>query len=84
MRCSQSILFNHLMCDCRIEEGRACWSLGNIYTAVGNHEIALEYAQRHLEISKQVRDRTGQMTAQMKIADLKAMLGIGEGSRQDK
>jgi len=68
----------------RIGEGRACWSLGNAHTALGNHEIALEYAQRHLEISKQVGDRTGQMTAQMNIADLKAMLGIGEGSRPDK
>lgn len=38
----------------RIGEGRACWSLGNVNTSLGNHEIALEYATRHLEISKEV------------------------------
>jgi urease accessory protein UreE len=34
--------------------GRACWSLGNAHAAMGNHEKALHYAQRHLEISREV------------------------------
>jgi hypothetical protein len=41
----------------RIGEGRACWSLGNVNTSLGNQEIALEYAMRHLEISKEVSGR---------------------------
>lgn len=43
---------------CRVGEGRACWSLGNAYTALGNHDTALDFAQKHLEISKEVRIRT--------------------------
>ena len=35
--------------------GRACWSLGNAHAAMGNHEKALHYAQRHLEISREVK-----------------------------
>ena len=38
----------------RIGEGRACWSLGNVNTSLGNHKDALEYAKIHLEISKEV------------------------------
>jgi len=34
--------------------GRAYWSLGNAHSAMGNHEKALHYASKHLEISKQV------------------------------
>lgn len=41
--------------------GRACWSLGNAHAAMGNHEKALHYAQRHLEISREVsQTRTNQ------------------------
>lgn len=39
---------------CRIGEGRACWSLGNAHTALGNHEQAMSFADKHLEISKEV------------------------------
>ena len=38
----------------RVGEGRACWSLGNAYSATNNHEKALYYANRHLAISKEV------------------------------
>lgn len=38
----------------RIGEGRACWSLGNAYTALGNHDQAIHFAERHLEISREV------------------------------
>jgi len=34
--------------------GRACWSLGNVNLALGNHEKALYFASKHLEISKEV------------------------------
>merc|ERR1712168_1172453 len=39
-----------------------------------------DYAQRHLDISKEVGDRTGQITAQMNISDLRALLGIEDDS----
>lgn len=35
-------------------KGRACWSLGNVNLALGNHENALYFASKHLEISKEV------------------------------
>lgn len=38
----------------RVGEGRACWSLGNAHTALGNHEDALQFASKHLLISKEV------------------------------
>ncbi|MGH0126541.1 UNVERIFIED_CONTAM: hypothetical protein FKN15_073871 [Acipenser sinensis] len=40
----------------RIGEGRACWSLGNAYTALGNHDQAMHFAEKHLEISKEVEN----------------------------
>uniref|UniRef100_A0A671LXC8 G-protein-signaling modulator 2-like n=1 Tax=Sinocyclocheilus anshuiensis TaxID=1608454 RepID=A0A671LXC8_9TELE len=39
----------------RIGEGRACWSLGNAHTALGNHDQAMHFAEKHLEISKEVQ-----------------------------
>lgn len=41
---------------CRIGEGRACWSLGNAYTALGNHDQAMHFAEKHLEICKEVHE----------------------------
>ena len=38
--------------------GRACWSLGNVNLALGNHEKALYFASKHLEISKEVNTNT--------------------------
>lgn len=38
----------------RIGEGRACWSLGNAHTALGNHDQAMHFAEKHLEICKEV------------------------------
>ena len=38
----------------KVGEGRACWSLGNAHTALGNHEKAIQFATRHLEISQEV------------------------------
>ena len=38
----------------RVGEGRAYWSLGNAYTALNRHDIALEYAEKHLIVSKEV------------------------------
>jgi G-protein signaling modulator 2 len=43
-------------------------------TAVGDHHEALNYAQKHLEISREIGDITGQTTAQMSISDLRKML----------
>lgn len=41
----------------RVGEGRACWSLGNAHTALGNHEDAMQFANQHLQISKEVLSR---------------------------
>lgn len=41
---------------CRIGEGRACWSLGNAHTALGNHDQAMHFAEKHLEICKEVKE----------------------------
>lgn len=38
----------------RVGEGRAYWSLGNAHTALGNHEQAMYFAEKHLEIAKEV------------------------------
>lgn len=45
---------NVCFCSCRIGEGRACWSLGNAHTALGNHDQAMHFAEKHLEICKEV------------------------------
>lgn len=42
------------MCHCRVGEGRAYWSLGNAHTALGNHQQAMYFAEKHLEIAKEV------------------------------
>jgi len=43
---------------------------------LGRHKEALSYAENHLKVSKEVGDRTGELTAEMNIVDLKAVLGI--------
>lgn len=42
------------LCHCRVGEGRAYWSLGNAHTALGNHQQAMYFAEKHLEIAKEV------------------------------
>ncbi|CAG2193176.1 GPSM2 [Mytilus edulis] len=42
----------------RVGEGRACWSLGNAHKALGHHEEALPYANKHLQISREIGDET--------------------------
>jgi hypothetical protein len=56
-------LLNFLL---KVGEGRACWSLGNAHSAMGDPEKAYHYAARHLQISKETGDRMGQATAQVK------------------
>ena len=51
----------------QVGEGRACWSLGNAHSAMGDPEKAYHYASRHLEISKETGDRMGQATAQVQF-----------------
>ncbi len=38
----------------RIGECRAYWSLGNAYAALGEIENAISYANKHLEVAKEV------------------------------
>uniref|UniRef100_A0A2K5E7R2 G protein signaling modulator 2 n=1 Tax=Aotus nancymaae TaxID=37293 RepID=A0A2K5E7R2_AOTNA len=60
----------------RIGEGRACWSLGNAYTALGNHDQAMHFAEKHLEISREVGDKSGELTARLNLSDLQMVLGL--------
>ncbi|KAF0047031.1 hypothetical protein F2P81_000664 [Scophthalmus maximus] len=60
----------------KIGEGRACWSLGNAYTALGNHDQAMHFAEKHLEICKETGDRSGELTARMNVSDLQMVLGL--------
>ncbi|KAJ8379751.1 hypothetical protein SKAU_G00005290 [Synaphobranchus kaupii] len=63
----------------RIGEGRACWSLGNAYVSLGNHRQALHYARKHLDISQEIGDRNGELTARMNVEQLTEALGAVEG-----
>ncbi|XP_063574324.1 G-protein-signaling modulator 2 isoform X5 [Pongo abelii] len=60
----------------KIGEGRACWSLGNAYTALGNHDQAMHFAEKHLEISREVGDKSGELTARLNLSDLQMVLGL--------
>ena len=64
---------------CRVGEGRACWSLGNAHTALGNHETALDFAQKHLEISKEVSVRTNSST----VFYLRLWLQVNQSTSSD-
>ena len=59
----------------KVGEGRACWSLGNAHSSMGQHLEAYYYAKRHLEISRDTGDRMGQATAQLNLTDLCRTLG---------
>lgn len=67
----------------RVGEGRACWSLGNAYSAMANHEKALHFATLHLNISKELGDQTGQDTAQTNVADLQKILGLDTSHQEN-
>lgn len=38
----------------KVGEARACWSLGNAHSSIGNHDIALQFAQQHLSLAREV------------------------------
>ncbi|EHB04828.1 G-protein-signaling modulator 1 [Heterocephalus glaber] len=58
-----------------VGEGRACWSLGNAYVSMGSPVQALAFAKKHLQISQEIGDRNGELTARMNIAQLQLALG---------
>ncbi|CAB1332774.1 unnamed protein product, partial [Coregonus sp. 'balchen'] len=62
----------------QVGEGRACWSLGNAYVSLGNHRQALHYARKHLDISREIGDRNGELTARMNVEQLMEALGVNE------
>ena len=68
----------------QVGEGRACWSLGNAHSAMGETETAFHYASRHLDIAKETGDRTGQATAQQNLAELGKSLGYSETGGSNK
>ncbi|EDL93516.1 G-protein signalling modulator 1 (AGS3-like, C. elegans), isoform CRA_e [Rattus norvegicus] len=59
----------------KVGEGRACWSLGNAYVSMGSPAQALTFAKKHLQISQEIGDRNGELTARMNIAHLQLALG---------
>uniref|UniRef100_A0A3Q0S1G5 Uncharacterized protein n=1 Tax=Amphilophus citrinellus TaxID=61819 RepID=A0A3Q0S1G5_AMPCI len=64
------------MSCCSVGEGRAYWSLGNAHTALGNHEQAMYFAEKHLEIAKETGDKSGEATARMNLSDLRLAVGL--------
>ncbi|CAL4061356.1 unnamed protein product, partial [Meganyctiphanes norvegica] len=66
----------HLVSKKKVGEGRACWSLGNAYSATKNHEKALHYANRHLQISQEIGDKSGMAAAQINLNDIHRNLGL--------
>ena len=56
-------------------------SLGNAHSAMGQHKEAYHYAMRHLEISRDTGDITGQTTAQMNLNELSKTLGYPEANQ---
>lgn len=62
----------------RVGEARACWSLGNAHSAIGNHEKALSFAESHLQLAKELQDPVGESTARVNISDLRKLLGMPE------
>ncbi|KAG3288347.1 G protein signaling modulator 1, transcript variant X3 [Ictidomys tridecemlineatus] len=59
----------------KVGEGRACWSLGNTYVSMGSPAQALTFAKKHLQISQEIGDRNGELTARMNVAQLQLALG---------
>ena len=55
-------------------EGRAHWSISNAFASLGRHEEALEYACKHLDITKETSDEAGQETAQQIVQDLEKVI----------
>ena len=47
----------------KIGRSRAFWSLGNAYTALRDLEIAIMYANRHLNLARIIGDSTSELTA---------------------
>lgn len=64
-----------------IGEARACWSLGNAHSAIGNHDKALQFAESHLQLAKELQDPVGESTARVNISDLRKLLGMPESAQ---
>ena len=60
----------------RIGEARAYWSLGNSYSALGDHRQARHFANKHLQLSIQLGDEEGIETAKRNLADLNSVLEL--------
>lgn len=60
----------------RIGEARAYWSLGNSYSALGDHRQARHFANKHLQLSVQLGDEEGIETAKRNLADLDSVLEL--------
>jgi len=62
----------------RIGEARACWSLGNAYTALGDHRMARHFAEKHLHLSVELGDEEGVVTAKQNLTDLDNVLELSD------
>ena len=56
-------------------QGRAYWSLSNAHTALGNHHKAIQFAQWHLDISREIGDEAGKTAAANNLRDLRIAVG---------
>ena len=62
----------------RVGESRAYWSLGNNYTALGDHRQARHFANKHLQLSVQLGDQEGIEISKRNLADLDNVLELSE------
>ena len=60
----------------RVGEARAYWSLGNAYTALGDHRQARHFAEKQLQLSLELGDEEAAATAKQNLADLNTVLEL--------
>ena len=62
----------------RIGEARAYWSLGNAFTCLGEHRLARQYAEKHLQLTLELGDMEGVATARQNLKDLDNALDLSD------
>jgi G-protein signaling modulator 2 len=69
---------NHLQIAIELEdkigESRAYWSLSNAFASLGDLENAIHYANKHLNLARQLGDSTSELTAKMNLYDFQSLL----------
>lgn len=59
-------------------EAQACYSLGNTYVLLRNHQLAIDYYLRHLSIAQKLQDRIGEGRAYWSLSNVMQTIGEHE------